>query len=291
MAKTAEATKEVVPVNVPNPGVLAVSDDIAAQLLAEQGAGTSGMSKEDVAIPRLAVLQQLSPQCTRGNSMYNDQAKPGDIYNSVMDKLYEGEKGIEVILCAYQRNYIQWTLRTKGGGFVRDWGHDGECLKACTKDSLGNFIVNDNPDSEIVATAEYFGMIVNPDGSVEQVIIDLAKSQMKHARALNAKIVSYQPGIKMADGSVKRLNPAPMFYRSYYFKTAPETNKKQQSWMGWDISPGRDLLGIPTFGNELYVAARAFKKAVDGGEVRAADPASGGVAPGEGEEGDEKVPF
>ena len=289
MSKTKDEVKDLATTKVETPGALAVSDDIMAQLLADQGTGTEGMGKEDVAIPRLAVLQQLSPLCTRGNALYNDQAKPGDIYNSVMDKLYDGEKGIEVVLCAYQRNYIQWTLRTKGGGFVKDWGHDGKCLNICTKDSLGSFIVNDMPDTEIVATAEYFGMIVSPDGSVEQVIIDLAKSQMKHAKALNTKIMSYQPAIKMADGSTKRLNPAPMFYRSYFFKTQPETNKKQQSWMGWDITPGRDLLSVPGIGNELYMAARAFKKAIDGGEVKAAAPANvGGNAD---EEAGEQVPF
>jgi hypothetical protein len=290
MPKAKEQTEELATTKVANPGALAVSDDLMSQLLEDQGAGTMGMGKEDVAIPRLAILQQLSPMCTRGNAAYNDQAKSGDIYNSVMDKLYDGEKGIEIILCAYQRNYIQWRLRTKGGGFIKDWGHDGKCLEVTTPDSFGANIVNDDPESEIVATAEYFGMIVNPDGSVEYVIIDLAKSQMKHARFLNAKIQSYTPSVKKPDGTMVRIK-APMFYRSYMFKTQVETNKKQQSWMGWDITPGRELLGIEGYGEELYTSAREFRKQVESGAVKAAPPADGGQAGDGDESGDGKVPF
>lgn len=289
MSKAKDEVKDLTTTKVENPGALAVSDDLMSQLLEDQGAGTMGMGKEDVAIPRLAILQQLSPMCTRGNAIYNADAKPGDIYNSVMDKRYDGEKGVEIILCAYQRNYIQWRLRTKGGGFVKDWGHDGECLKLTTVDSLGANIVNDDPESEIVATAEYFGIIVDPDGGLEYVIIDLAKSQMKHARFLNAKIQTYTPHVKGPDGKMVRIK-APMYYRSYFFKTQPETNKKQQSWMGWNIIPGREILGIEGIGADLYTAAREFRKQVESGAVKAADP-SGGVAP-EGDGGaDEKVPF
>jgi hypothetical protein len=282
--------QELATTKVDNPGALTVSDNnLMSQLLEDQGAGTMGMGKEDVAIPRLAILQSLSPMCVKGQATYNKDAKPGDIYNSVMDKMYDGEQGIEVVLCAYQRNYIQWRLRTKGGGFIKDWGHDGKCLELTTPDSKGANIVNDDPESEIVATAEYFGMIVDAEGLPEYVIIDLAKSQMKHARFLNAKIHSYTPSVKKPDGTMVRIK-APMFYRSYIFKTQPETNKQGQSWMGWDITPGRVLLEISEFGAELYTTAREFRKQVESGAVKAAPPADGGAG-GEGDEGDGKVPF
>lgn len=297
MAKEKETeVKDLAPTKVTNPGALAVSDDLMAQLLADQGAGTSGMTADDVALPRYTILQQLSPMCTRGKAEYDPEAKPGDIFNSVMGKLYNGDKGFEAILCAYERKHIQWKLRSKGGGFIEDHGSNGDCLtKLCTKDSFGSWIVNANPESEIVPTAEYYAIILLEDGSTERGIFDLAKSQMKHARALNAKITSYQPtvAVKQADGTSKdvRLQMAPIFYRSYFFKTGGETNKKGDAWMGWDITPGRVLLEIPEIGKDLYLAARKFKAQIEAGEVKVAPP-DGGTAPDGGDGGDEdKPPF
>ena len=59
--------------------------------------GFENIDSKSLQLPFLKILGQLSPQVTAGDSKYIDAAKPGMIYNTVTDKLYDGNKGILVI--------------------------------------------------------------------------------------------------------------------------------------------------------------------------------------------------
>ena len=77
--------------------------------------GFENMTQEDMALPFVRILGQLSPQVTDGDAKFIDGAKPGMIYNTVTE-LYDGKKGIKVIPCYYKKDYPEWSDRGDGPG-------------------------------------------------------------------------------------------------------------------------------------------------------------------------------
>ena len=79
---------------------------------AAKGLGTIG--QEDLALPFLKILGQLSPEVNKRDGKYVEGAEPGMIFNSVSGELYDGVKGIDVIPCFYKLEYIEWKDRGEG---------------------------------------------------------------------------------------------------------------------------------------------------------------------------------
>ena len=76
--------------------------------------GFENMTQHDLALPFIRILGQLSPQVTEGDSKYVTGAKPGNIYNTVTNELYDGKIGIKVIPCYYKKDYPEWSDRGEG---------------------------------------------------------------------------------------------------------------------------------------------------------------------------------
>ena len=55
--------------------------------------GFENMTQDDMALPFIRILGQLSPQVTDGDSKFINGAKPGMIYNTVTSDLFDGKKG------------------------------------------------------------------------------------------------------------------------------------------------------------------------------------------------------
>lgn len=228
------------------------------------------MGREDFAIPRISILQSLSPQLDKTDAAYIKGAEAGDIYDNVTNAVYKGETGIPVVLVAYRRTMLEWWPRgsSKGKGFVADHGLDQSQMARTTKNDKGAFITPEG--TEIVNTAEYYAFILNDRGGADRVVLSMAKSQLKYSKRLNTMINQYQ--VQRPDGK-GTFNPA-MFYRIYMMKTMPEKNEKG-NWFSWMVEPGMDLLKLPD-GEKLYLEARAFRESVAEGKVK--------VSQGEGED-------
>ena len=82
-------------------GSIALFGDDAAK-------GFENMTQEDMALPFVRILGQLSPQVTEGDGKYIEGAKPGMIYNTVTSELFDGKKGIKIIPC-YYKNCLLYT--------------------------------------------------------------------------------------------------------------------------------------------------------------------------------------
>lgn len=54
--------------------------------------GFDNVDSKSLQLPFLKILGQLSPQVTQGDSKFIPDARPGMIYNTVTDKLYDGQK-------------------------------------------------------------------------------------------------------------------------------------------------------------------------------------------------------
>ena len=91
-------------------------------LLADSGAGLEGMTSEDFMIPRITILQQMSPAVNKRDGAYVEGADPGHILDNVARQAVDGEVGITVVPVSYRRSHIEW--KKDRGGFVRDHGSD-----------------------------------------------------------------------------------------------------------------------------------------------------------------------
>ena len=60
-------------------------------LFGDDAKGFDNMTQDDLALPFVRILGQLSPQVTMGDAKYIESAKPGMIYNTVTNELYDGK--------------------------------------------------------------------------------------------------------------------------------------------------------------------------------------------------------
>lgn len=242
------------------------SQDIKALLAEDAGVGQETMDRQDYAIPRLKVLQDLSPQVKKTEVGYIKGAEAGMLCDPISERTWDGEQGILVIPISYARSHIEWRTREKGGGFVADHGPDGAILtKTSQDDRKRNILPNGN---QVTVNATYFVFLVDPEtGEHTPYVIGLAGTQLKKSRRWNTMI--NQLRVENPNGG-PTINPA-IFYRSYRISTEPERND-QGSWFGVHITPDTFTLDLPE-GDQLYLAAREFRKAISSGAVKAAAPA------------------
>jgi len=72
---------------------------------ADANQGAQNISQEDLALPFLKVLGQLSPEVNKRDAKYVEGAEPGKIINTVTNELFDE---IKIIPCHYKRQYIEW---------------------------------------------------------------------------------------------------------------------------------------------------------------------------------------
>jgi hypothetical protein len=219
---------------------------------AAKGLGTIG--QEDLALPFLKILGQLSPEVNKRDGKYVEGAEPGMIYNSVSGELYDGVKGINVIPCFYKLEYIEWKDRGEGiGAPIAIYDSSSDIMSktkpdANYKDRLPN-------GNYIEKTASHF-VIVSGD-SPSTALISMKSTQLKISRKWN----SMMSGIKMK-GANGMFTPA-SFSHIYKLKTTQMSNDKG-TWFGWEVSK----VG-PVTDKGLYDQAKSFSDNISKGGVKA----------------------
>lgn len=254
----------------------AVSTDVAdVDFSADSGLGQN-FTTDDLAIPRLGIVQSTSKQILKGDKNYIEGAQIGMIYDNVSRKLWSGETGIQLIPVSYRHTILEWIPPKLGGGFVKDWQGDATILQQATQDPDTGawFLPNGH---ELVTTAEYYVLVYDPAlGQTMKALLSMAKTQYRKAKGWNTMINQ----LEIVDKKSGRLfNPA-MFYRSYTLKTQPESNDKGH-WFGWNIS-GAEATPDLENGAAHYLKARSFYQDVAAGKVKVADPEGGSYAEGTG---------
>ena len=237
----------------------AVTEKVAAGALAvnifeaDANQGVGNLTQEDLALPFLKILGQLSPEVNKRDGKYVQGAEPGMIYNSVTGELFDGEKGIEVIPCHYKLEYIEWQDRGEGSGApVAIHSSSSDILTQTKRDaSYKDRLPNGN---YIDKTASHF-VIVNSK-SPSTALIAMKSTQLKISRKWNSMMAS----IKMSDGNNQMFTPA-SFSHVYKLKSVQQSNDKG-TWFGWEVSK----IG-PVQDAALYQQAKSFAESVSKGDV------------------------
>jgi hypothetical protein len=231
------------------------SAGLPANVFEEDAAkGLGQIGQEDLALPFLKILGQLSPEVNKRDGKYVEGAEPGMIFNSVSGELYDGMKGITVVPCFYKLEYIEWKDRGEGsGGPVQIHDSSSDIMSqtkadANYKDRLPN-------GNYVEKTASHFVLITNPTAAT--ALISMKSTQLKISRKWN----SMMAGIKMK-GKKGLFTPA-SFSHIYKLKTTQMSNDKG-TWFGWEVSK----VG-PITDQSLYSQAKSFSESISKGAVKA----------------------
>src|SRR3990172_944384 len=187
-----------------------------SNLYYEDAGSNEKLDRNDLAIPRLVVLQALSPQVQKRDAAYVEGAETGCIFNTANNDIYDGEKGLIVVPVAYRRTYMEWKPRKDGGGLVKDHGLDQTVsIKAVKNEKGGLTLPNGN---DLVETAEHYVMIIK-NNTFTPAIISMASTQLPVNKKWNTLISQI-----VLTGPNGQFNP-PRFYQSYKMTTAPKQNE------------------------------------------------------------------
>jgi len=219
----------------------------------DSGKGLGNISQDDLALPFLKILGQLSPEVNKRDGKYVKGAEPGMIFNSVTGDLYDGAKGIQVVPCHYKLEYIEWRDRGEGSGApVAIHSSSSDIMTKTTRDaSFKDRLPNGN---YIERTASHF-VIVNGQ-TPSTALIAMKSTQLKISRKWN----SMMAGIRLK-GKNGLFTPA-SFSHIYQLKTIQQSNDKG-TWFGWEVSK----IG-PVQDTTLYQQAKTFSENVSKGDVK-----------------------
>jgi len=238
---------------------------MASQFEDMGGLGFEETTSQDMAIPFLRILAQLSPQVNKRDGAYVDGAEAGMIFNTVANKVYDGEKGVTVVPCYYNRRYVEWAPREKGGGYFGSYLPDDPIVNTTTKNERGEDIL---PNGNILTnTAQFFVILLDEDGP-QRCLITMSSTQLKKARKWVTQMQSLTA--QGENGSFT----LPMMSHRYKLGTVAESNDKG-NWFGWEINK-IDMLDIEdenSTDNSLFEMAVAFAVKVKSGEVEVKEPA------------------
>jgi hypothetical protein len=220
----------------------------------DMGKGLGNISQQDLALPFLKILAQLSPEVNKRDGKYVEGAEAGMIYNSVTGELYDGVEGINVIPAFYKLEYLEWKDRGEGlGAPINIYPSSSDIMSktkadANYKDRLPN-------GNYIEKTASHFVIILGDNPST--ALISMKSTQLKISRKWN----SMMSGLKLK-GKNGLYTPA-SFSHIYKLKTTQLSNDKG-TWFGWEVSKAG-----PVSDSSLYQQAKTFSENISKGNVRA----------------------
>lgn len=211
-------------------------DQLPSYIKQGQNRGNENVTSEDLQLPRIDVLQALSPQVNKKKDEYIDGAEVGMIFNTLTEELYP--KGVSFTPISFVKRYLVWVDRKQdNSGGLRGVFDTNEEAEAFTADQ------DDASKLEIVATAEHLVLLDNGD----EVIISMAKSKIKVSRKFN---------------SLVRLNGGDRFARRYLLTSVDDEGAQGEFQ---NISVAND--GFPP--EDVYLKAEKLYEAIAAGAKQA----------------------
>jgi len=222
--------------------------------VADSGMGLENIDKSDLALPFLKLLQSGSDETKKKHAKYVEGAEAGMFYNTVTKKLYNGEKGIEVIPVFYKMTYPEWAPFERKEG--RPISNDrGPSIMANTTQNDRNKDMLDN-GNEIIKTANHF-VIINGDRP-EKALMTMKSTQLKESRNWNSLMEN-----EFESAPSGKSVPAPIFSRVYKLNSVE--NSGSFTWHGYKVSM---LKKVDNAG--LYQMARDFHNSLKNAQSKTA---------------------
>lgn len=250
-----QPTKNQPTKNVPatkSDSLVLVQDQLPDYINPGSQRGNENVTTNDLVIPRLEIVQALSPAVKKGDPGFIQGAAAGMLSNSVTRQLY-GEE-VYVVPVYFSVQYLVWRARKDKnnkpleGGFFGAYPNSMEAkARADAEGGEANYI-------EVIDTPTHLCLVIDPDThDVQEVMMSMPRTKAKISRQWNSMI-------KLAGGD--------RFSRVYRIGTALE-KKTQGDFYNFAI----EQTGFPS--KALYERALALYKAVSSGERRVVMDAEG----------------
>ena len=222
-------------------GEVVVTNELPEWLQGKGAArGAENVTTDDMIIPRIELVQALSPARKKSDAAYIEGAEEGMLFNNVTRQLY-GE-AVTVIPVYYTKQYLVWKDRKQGGG-----GSNGFRGAFASKGLADDAIAALGEEGlEAVDTAQHF-VLVNYGGEWQEAVISMAKSKMKVSKRWN---------------SLMRLTNTDSFARAYKLSATTETNARNESYFNFNINP----LGFVS--KDIYDRAEKLYETIRQGGVK-----------------------
>lgn len=224
---------------VENKGGLVTSTERPDWMDPDSFRGSEEVTAKDIILPRIDVLQALSPQIKKTDPQYIEGAEQGIVFNTVSGQLYGSQ--ITFVPIKFSREFIVWQDRKAGGGFRGAFPTAEEAEQERQ--------MQENPDGhEVVETHVHFILLVHPDGRLEEAVLSLSKSKRKVSRKLNTLV---------------QMIPGDRFGRAYRL-TAIEVDGPKGEYWSFDVaSIGYVAKPVWEKGRDTYEAITRGERGID----------------------------
>lgn len=229
--------------------MIMIQDEVPEHLREGTGRGNENVTMSDLVIPRLEIVQGLSPAVKRGDPGYIEGAKLGDLINSVTREVY-GEHAY-LINVHFSLQYLVWKARRFVNSAGQEVNTEGGFFGAFpTMEEAKARAAQEDPNwqdngIEIIDTPQHVCLIVDPvDGRVEEIMISMPRTKAKISRQWNSLI-------KLAGGD--------RFGRVYAVSTELES-KNGNDYYNFAVK----VAGYPA--KDLYERATKLYEAISSGE-------------------------
>jgi hypothetical protein len=203
--------------------------------------GSEDVSSDDLTIPRLQIVQDLSPQHKKTKPEYIEGAVPGVCFNTATKKLYGNS--IFVVPVYFRKEWVLWKDIDSGGGFGGSFDNELEAAQAKAAQEQPDLWVSQDTHQQFCLVVDPTSDMANP--VVEEIVISMSVSQMKPSRSWNTMIRSLG---------------GDRFSRVYKLQVVEATNKNNQDYYNYKI----DHVGFVS--EPLFKAAESMYEAVKQGQ-------------------------
>lgn len=211
--------------------------------------GAENVGTDDMIIPRIELIQALSPVRKKSDPAYIEGAEEGMLYNNVTRTLYGTE--VTVVPVYYTKQFLVWKDRKAGGG-----GSNGFRGAFASKELADRAIAELAEEAlEVSDTAQHFVLVRNGD-DWQEAVISMAKSKVKVSKRWN---------------SLMRLSNTDSFSRAYKLSATTETNARNESYFNFNVA----ALGFVN--KELYERAEKLYETIRSGAVKVSNDYDGEV--------------
>lgn len=226
-----------------------VQDEVPDYLrgMQQNARGSEEVTVQDLVIPRLEIVQGLSPAVKRGDPGFIQGAAMGMLNNSVTRALY-GDS-VHLINVYFNKQWLVWKDRKfqggNEGGFFGAYNNPDEALsRADQEGGIEQGIM-------VVDTPTHLCLIITDDG-IDEIMIPMPRTKAKVSRNWNAMI---------------RLKGGDRFSRVYKVSTVLQKNK-----LGDFYNFSAEPIGFPT--KALFQRAEELYTRVASGERKVVMDAS-----------------
>jgi hypothetical protein len=186
------------------------SDTVPNYIKADTQRGSEHVTTDDIIIPRLELIQALSPAVKEGDPGFLKEARPGMLMNSVTKQLY-GKEAM-VVPVYFSKQWLVWRKRKDKSGKPIEGGFFGAHNSPEEAHVRAEAEGGEEDNIEIIDTPQHLCLLVNfGSGTIDEIMLSMPRTKAKVSRQWN---------------SIIRLAGGDRFSRVYRITSALE--KKQQ---------------------------------------------------------------